>query len=455
MPVITVTRLGGNQRDEQRDFTQNEISLGTGPHSDVPFDPTWDRNVAPTHARIGWKHGVLRVEDASGRGLIVDGQLVQQADLKTGAVIELGRGGPRIRVDFALAAASPAAGGTVSAQLAASSGSRGRLVGLAAVLIVAGAVAAWKFTQPAATDAQTKDPVVSAAPSTSVDASKPPPAAPAAAPALDTDTRIQAASRKVEKCVALVIASTPGKSQPVGTAFAVGPSHFATNAHVVAAVAELMKEQDATVHVVMNRAPESRFLVRGLHVHSRAGEKITSPEGRTPTTLPWDVGILTIEGSVETHLNIAAVDKLKALDSGSRIAYIGFPMEGLQGGGVDASHPVANMQSGIVTSVTDIWLAKADYQNRYLVQHNLGITGGASGSPVFDADGDVVALISSMNVGFTVREVSVPGPPDAKGRRTERSAFVPVRSPSAAMVNFAQRADLVNVVLEEMQKSEK
>jgi hypothetical protein len=42
-------------------------------------------------------------------------------------------------------------------------------------------------------------------------------------------------------------------------------------------------------------------------------------------------------------------------------------MKGMAGGGVEIRNPVATMQSGIITSVTDYWLAQANYEKRLLV----------------------------------------------------------------------------------------
>lgn len=84
------------------------------------------------------------------------------------------------------------------------------------------------------------------------------------------------------------------------------------------------------------------------------------------------------------------------------------------------------MQSGIVTAVTDYWLAPAAFEKRFSVQHNMGATGGASGSPIFNSRGQVVALLNAGNIIGTI---------NAQGNV--------VRAPSAAMINYGQRVDLL------------
>jgi hypothetical protein len=88
---------------------------------------------------------------------------------------------------------------------------------------------------------------------------------------------------------------------------------------------------------------------------------------------------------------------------------------------------VPQVQVGHITAITDYFLLPGDPAERNLVQHSLPVTGGASGSPVVDASGRVIAVLSGMNIIM-----------DGAGSR----------GPSAAGVNFAQRASLVRELLE-------
>ena len=104
-------------------------------------------------------------------------------------------------------------------------------------------------------------------------------------------------------------------------------------------------------------------------------------------------------------------------------------MEERLGGGIDPRSPVATMQTGIVTANTDWWFAAGSESNRFLVHHNLSSSGGASGSPVFNAKGQVVAL---HNAGTSNTGVKVEGG-DIKKTRLK----------SGLQINYAQRADLL------------
>jgi S1-C subfamily serine protease len=165
-------------------------------------------------------------------------------------------------------------------------------------------------------------------------------------------------------------------------------------------------------------------------VHPKYGQEILNIEGKDPVVPGYDIGLLRVDTAVPNRFRIAGESELRKLDSGYRVAYLGFPMESLSGGGVDSHNPVANMQSGIITSTTDYWLSKAPFDKALLLAHNLAATGGASGSPIFNASGEVVGVLSAGNI---VGQVSA-----KTGKIT--------RAPSAALINFAQRIDLLREI---------
>jgi S1-C subfamily serine protease len=107
----------------------------------------------------------------------------------------------------------------------------------------------------------------------------------------------------------------------------------------------------------------------------------------------------------------------------------------MAGNNVDVRNPVATMQSGIITATTDYWLTPAPFERRFSVQHNLGATGGASGSPIFNSRGEVVAILNAGNIIGTI----------------SHDGNV-VRAPSAVMVNYAQRVDLLRDIWPEYPK---
>jgi len=445
--TIVIRHLTGTQKGKDQVITSQEVSLGTGPGNTVRLDAVWDKGVSPTHARIfrdaasQWQ-----LEDAgSSTGTFVNGQRVTQRRQVGGSlVIELGHGGPKIEVVLPPALPASAAHGSQS-----SSGGAGKLVLITASVIGLG-IAAWFLINRSG--------------------------------AGDSDERLQQVAKTYEEGISLVVIATEGKSIPMGTAWAVAPGMFATNAHVAAPVYKAMK-QGASAYVAVNKRPDQRFRVKLAVPHPRYFSNEVGMTGKAPVTPPYDVGILLIEGTASATLRAAATPKLQALDSGHRIAFLGFPMEDLQNGGVDPNNPVATMQSGIVTASTDFWLAKSAFENRRLIQHNLPTVGGSSGSPIFDSDGDVVGILSSGNMiaAMTIDQwVSYKQQIEqAKQKALEKAKKaaesqpkekheavvadlnatlealdnIPIavtelkRAPSAAMVNYAQRIDMLEELI--------
>lgn len=243
----------------------------------------------------------------------------------------------------------------------------------------------------------------------------------------DADERLARVAEDRAAAVAYVVAALPDGKGTSGTAWAVADDLYATNAHVVAAVAQIIKA-GGQVQIRVNRKPNLRFDVVGAGIHPRYGDD----------PLGYDVGLLRIDGKAPAVFPVASTAELNRLASGYRIAYLGFPSENLFGSNVNVDEPIATMQSGIVTAVSDFALKDSGFAKNQLVRHNLAAVGGASGSPVFNADGKVVAILNAVNV--TTQVVT-----DEKGKPILDEEGKPKlrRAPSAAQINFAQRIDLL------------
>lgn len=427
MPELHLTRLSGFERGKRVRFDSSPIVLGTEATSSVRFDPTWDKTVSARHATIEWKGDSWVLVDQSREGCWINGQRVSgQRSLEPATEIELGRGGPKIKAEYALQAASaphpacppplpaartpgvaPAAEGKPSATPDRSHGSQGPakillIVGAALLVLLLAALAGLALMRHGA------------------------------------DEALAEAAQKYEQAVGVVVLTGNEGPFPFGTAWAVGDHVLATNSHVAKPVGEIL-QKGGDVYVVLNKNPDKKFRITQAVFHPLYEGAHTNMDGHESAVPAYDVGLLVVKEKLPVAFHIAPQSELKNLRSGYRVAYLGFPSEGMAGGGVDPRNPVATMQSGIVTSVTDWWLSKADFDKALLVQHNLAATGGASGSPIFNASGDVIALLSAGNI---IGQVQV-GP--------DGSAQV-IRAPSAAMVNFAQRADLLQEFIDKAEK---
>jgi len=283
MNPLTVTRMSGAGQGKPNVFERSPVSLGTAPGNDLKYDPTWDKTVSDRHAFLEWKDGRWIVNDAGSRdGTLVNGQRIRgPVPVGAGIEIELGAGGPRVKVaDPAFAAAEARArearpAGPVGA------GASGRakksksmpVAAIALVAVVTGLVAwlVWPENEkPAATTNVTPDPVTTAAAKTE--------------DSRDFDVRFAEVAKAHENCVGLVVMSgqnEEGKptANPTATAWAVGKDVFATNSHVTQPLKEHLAG-GGSAFVVLNKNPELRFRVREAIVHPRYGDRNLNLDGK-------------------------------------------------------------------------------------------------------------------------------------------------------------------------------
>jgi hypothetical protein len=256
----------------------------------------------------------------------------------------------------------------------------------------------------------------------------------------DSDTALRIMAKKYENAVGVVVfvglVGTDGPI-PFGTAWALGPSLFATNSHISRPVKTFLKN-GGDVFISINKTKKRLRVIEAVS-HPRYKERKRNYEGKKGFSLSYDVGLLKIEGKTSNYFPLADINELKKVDSGYRIAFLGFPTEGYEetgGSNINLNSPLATMQSGIITTVSDYWLGDGGFENNLLLRHNMGAHGGASGSPLFNIRGEVVGI---LNAG-TLRRALV--------RNTDGKIIGELkRSPSAIMINYAQRVDLLKAIL--------
>jgi len=238
--------------------------------------------------------------------------------------------------------------------------------------------------------------------------------------------------------VYVMVAGKDGRWNPFGTAWAAAPGILATNGHVVAAAARLQK-RGLTI-----QARSSATGARGLAIESMRSHpgyfQFLEIVARTGPRMPhnrqllatggYDVATFLVAAQDKARMSkplpIASMETLRRLGQGDELISLGFPVENINRGGVDPSRPEPVVQGGRVTSVTDFFLAAGEPDETLLVRHSVPAMGGASGSPILNTKGEVVAL---LNAGSVVR-----GP---LGERIPVAGFVE-----------AQRADMLREMLD-------
>jgi S1-C subfamily serine protease len=222
--------------------------------------------------------------------------------------------------------------------------------------------------------------------------------------------------------VGIVVVTLPGGSlKACGTAWIPhGRNLVVTNAHVAEAVLEAHEQAKLTSNILF---PGGTVSISNVQLH---------PNYKRHSTLElvpaYDVAVMEVTGSL-THpgLPLAGKAKALALRSMQAVAYMGFPTENLAMGGVNLEKPRAMGKPGHITALTDWHLRAVDPADTRLIQHDIGVVGGASGSPMLDESGEIIGIICAGNMELML---------DPQTQTLKRS-------PSAAMVNFAQRIDVL------------
>ena len=224
---------------------------------------------------------------------------------------------------------------------------------------------------------------------------------------------------------------------PIGTAWAVGPNKFATNGHVVEFVSNFIesgKKRNLShgVYIAINQKKDLIFSVKKMQINSLFGKREVNYEGKVSVGR-YDSGYLYTDEKTPIYFKLANIQTLENLRAGTKIGFLGFPMENLLDDNVNLSNPIATMQTGIITSVSNYFME--NQPPKYFIRHNLPAPGGASGSPIFAQNGEVVGLLWGGNVTMDRRCMEIQAAAK-KGRGI-------CRRDHAGMINFAERADLL------------
>jgi hypothetical protein len=383
---IVVEHLSGARSGTRRELDADaRLVLGRHPRCDVTFDAHADRAVSARHAEIRREpEGWILVDLESANGTYAAGEQVRRVALPPDAPVELelGRGGPRVRITLATADAVPETLVGVTrdpGELPALDAPRRRRRG-GVWIAVATAVAVGVIGVALVRDARREQAADARLAETREELER-----------IARDERIRAEverERAVEPgvrvaeenalAVYLIAATTnAGEDQAVCTAFALAPTYLGTNAHCVDAM-QAADDRGEKVVAVRNKSGE-RVAVKGW-VRSREYQ---------PGRLGLDVGLVELEAPVTQVVRVASPERLAHLGSGQQIFLYGFPAVV-----ADARAPVASVLDGVIGRVTT-FAGEPDAAHGLLVQHNVATSHGASGSPLFDVRGDVIAV----NVG--------------------------------------------------------
>ena len=225
----------------------------------------------------------------------------------------------------------------------------------------------------------------------------------------------------------------------VGTGFAVTRGTLVTNGHIIDALVRLDDQFEKFNRRFGTDLPAEWLVVQNLtsslipRLNYFFIDEFSTHRQWNPADLSSpDVGALHVrEGAMPRLIPLATVAEALRLRVGVRVATLGFPGE-LQGGDLDHLYPIATFKDGTVSAVRPPFQGERyDARDSYVVQHNLDLSGGTSGSPIFDASGKVLAI---NNAGIANVVLTLGG--------------APARVSQAAL-GFGIRADKIHELLDE------
>ncbi|HUZ17714.1 MAG TPA: FHA domain-containing protein [Spirochaetia bacterium] len=236
--------------------------------------------------------------------------------------------------------------------------------------------------------------------------------------------------RKFAKAVYLVAFRVRGGGvQPMGTAFAISPlGVFATNAHVAQPVQMLLANR--TNVLLISQGGVKQLRVASVECHPLY-EDSDNVGYKTP-----DVAILraTLPGGqgLDSVVQLANEKELRELQIGSALCYIGFPQYQSEYASLDEVN--ARIYQGRLNRLLTMEEKRGEFANQHLIEHDMYSWSGASGSPIFNAKGKVVAVHFASN--RVIRKMDVVG--------TKQSIVVADQNPAGP--KWGMRVDLLREV---------
>lgn len=259
------------------------------------------------------------------------------------------------------------------------------------------------------------------------------------------DSFPQEVTDRLRMAAYIVVVEREGASMPLATAWPVSPTQMATNAHVALQIKERVKPGDRVLVCPPLTNSACLAVVDEPRLHPAYLDFRNEVESVAPGTLgidgkfslsdfpgAYDVAILQLEAGASAGpvLSLADEEDILALHAGAPIAFAGYPLRDVADEASASASRSPRLQFGYVSALTNFFMREQrdDPAHAQLIVHSIPVTGGTSGGPIINTKGKVVGIVSSGEV------IDIPsGDLDKQ----------PIKVPNAAMINYAQRIDLL------------
>ncbi len=183
-----------------------------------------------------------------------------------------------------------------------------------------------------------------------------------------------------------------------GTAWVYGANNLVTNAHVAALFTNATPGQTVVVIAPDGQQTPIKVVDAILHPAYLAFRQTMSNTERSTNTLikslgSFDVAMLMVESSAKlsSPLNVANAEALQHMAVGQALAYVGYPAA------YASTQNAQQFRIGYVSGSSD-FLGVAGSSPGELIYHTAQAVGGASGSPIVNDQGEVIAVFSGGEV---------------------------------------------------------
>jgi hypothetical protein len=144
------------------------------------------------------------------------------------------------------------------------------------------------------------------------------------------------------------------------------------------------------------------------------------------------------EGDEGEALPLAPDEQLYGINIAAPIAYTGFPMENIAN---LSGAPAMRADLGTVAAVTTVYFQAGDPRECRIIHYNLVTAGGASGSPVLNEFGNVIALNSAGDYIHNVVQAVA-----AKAGEGGKTTSEPIRV--GIGFKYGQRVDMLRELMD-------